>query len=260
MPTKKKITQPRPGAPKLKREVKRKIKKNSLPVQKQPQSRPRPKPATRGKGATPTKKECEGLVPDHKLYNLSLPQLRFVANYILHDGNVSAAGRACAPDKTKVAAAGYGKRMMLKDNVLEAIDGYRAQWFDDLKRECRDKVLKVLSVRAFYDPAKIVSRDGNFLSKDNPDYDPNKDEDVDYPKQIRCDLNDVPRGLRDCIDGVERKSAGNNGIFTTLKLANKTESIRMLTEYMHLFENDGPGQEITEETEKQLREVFKECS
>lgn len=211
-----------------------------------------------------TKRELEAVVPDHKTFDLSIPQLRFVANYIIHDGNVSKASRACHPEKTAVAASSFGTRMMQRENVVDAIDAYREHWFGDLRRECRDKVLKVLYSRAFYDPAKIIGQDGNFLTKANPNFcektleENDGQETWDNQKRVNTELGDLPRDLRNCVDGIERKSS-KHGVFTTIKLAPRTESIRMLTEAMGLFDKEAGGQQdLTEDTQRQLRDVFNE--
>jgi len=213
-----------------------------------------------------SKSELNELVPDHKEHKLTLSELKFVGYYILTNGNKTEAMSMARPNLTRKSASVRANEVMKRQNVGDAIDTWRARWFEDLRRTCRDKAVKMLATHAFYDPAEIINATGTFKPKENPGYDPKHNGgefDPMHPLKLEeflpGELTDIPKELRMCITGIDRKAAKGYGLITSVKMENRHESLRMLAEFMNLFEREkGAVEGLSDETSKHLKETFAE--
>jgi hypothetical protein len=200
------------------------------------------------------KKELQNVIPQHVEDKLAIAELRFVGNYILNGGHATNAAAAANNRLTREAAAVYGSRLLKREKIQRVIRACRQQWFADIREECKEKAIKMLAVQAFFDPADIIDSSGNIK--------PNTletERDGEYITLQGVDLNNIPKELRLCIEGIERKSSGPF-TFSSIKLVNRHNALKMLNEYLGLFDKD-PGDDqprMTEETENRLAKIFNE--
>jgi len=140
------------------------------------------------------------------------------------------------------------KNMSLPEMRLEALDMLNKRsiklavqrFTDSVIGPWQDKLgtqlLTVLRTRSFYDISIFYHDDGS-------------------PRK----LSDIPEEYRICIDGVLQDGKGRDGsaIFTTLKLGDRKESIKMLQDLLKKKEEiDDSVNNVPDEARQRIRDVF----
>lgn len=207
---------------------------------------------SRSKNDVPlSKKELVNLVPGYKQkFKLSLAELKFVGFYIYYEGNATQAAMAACPSLSRNTASVRGSAMLRRAKIEEAINFWRVEWMRDIRIKCRDKALNMLKTQAFYDIGDLITKEGHFVISERRDL---VDEDG-IPRQ--GELTDIPKPLRQCIEGIERRHTGGY-LYTKIKLVDPFKALDRLNEYLGMFAKEVTDQPtVSEDTARALSDVF----
>lgn len=231
-------------------------------------------------------------VPDWRDHDLNTEELKFVGYYIMtdkingHHNGTEAVILTRAKGKISRASAGVRATELLKrPNVQAAIAAFKDRWFDDLRQQCREKAMKRLAAQAFFDIGDILDGHGRLkyrktvweneeeckqnlkaiaeaevLKKQDPDE--YGDLFIPYiePRFVEIpDLDAMPPELRIVIKQIKTKLS--SGLSTTeYTLGDDKEALRMLQDYIGLFETEkgGDANRMTDETRQTLNDIFAE--
>lgn len=188
--------------------------------------------------------EVEVALPGYKEQGITTKQARFAAEFLSNGLNGAEAYKAAiARPSEGLRACQTGAAAMLRlPGVQAALTLHSKLWLRERQEHLENDILKVLNARAFFDPGIIINVDGT-------------------PRFEKWE--DLPEEFRRCIDGIETRTTGatrTSGPITTtiVKLANRMESLQMLSQYIHLSKGNvaNVNLAITPETQALLTAVF----
>lgn len=145
-----------------------------------------------------------------------LKRAMFVEAYLSNDGNATQA--ALTAGYSRKTAASQGSRLLKDVNVRALIDSRTAEIFDNLKITT-ERILLERARLAFFDPRKLLDKDGNPIPLHELD---------DDTAAVICGLDVMQIGGEDAAVAVVKK----------YKLANKDASLTSLEKQRGMYRED----------------------
>jgi hypothetical protein len=131
--------------------------------------------------------------------------------------------------------------LMNEERWVSGLQSVASYCLGKKKADLEARIFETLHEQAFYDPADIITSDGELRV---------------------ADLKEIPKSLRRCIEGIEHKNLGREGSVKVVKLADRQRAIRELSDYIGMTKKGAADVTLSmsSETEKALGDVFSKAA
>lgn len=199
----------------------------------------------RGKALKPySVKELTEILPDWRVFKATAKQARFAICYLeqaLDPGKAYLT--AVDPKASRKKAVSMGHSMLRETPVQACLQAYTADFIQTKKEAIEREVLGTCFARAFYDPSRFITPQGEVAFQDWETLDPME---------------------RRVVDSIVSKPKYHNGVEcgveTVIKLAPREASMAMLAQYVSLFAGtQGPQSNLSPETASMLQSMWNQA-
>lgn len=180
-------------------------------------------------------KEAKELIPiDLTRYKLEAKEIRFISLYILNEyDDWECVKRAGYKLKQKRALENTAHRLLNQNNVKNCIKEIFDLFMSPFQFKIQQSIIKMWWNRAFY-PIEVFYYNNGRIKP----------------------LTKIEARYRMCIDGIER--SGYNAAEVSYKLANRSEAINKLWQYVEKLNKSGEGSGFTDQEQTDIMKEYED--